>query len=343
MPNYQGTPVKATKLLPILLALGVSLSACQTQTKKIGCSNEAGLSSVISALTKDAEQEIKSTNSKVSISAIRAAINNLTFSIKDVRTSKEDPSSTKVFCEATFVANIPVNVIEDANEAMKKAGYDSNVELALEEHGFEISSAAANSYQTTISYNLQPTDDGESILSRIDEGEKQVVNAIHDLIIWSMAKNELAKQSDKITQAEIETTQATDTVQTSLTAPSQANTAILSNSSISASSVTPLCTYRARISENDKYSSSGNYIATKTNKATAAGVLRQDRANYHKFGIRDSEDMDDCLMNSASWRAKFEKMIANGTADNSSIDAIVNGNPLVTVDLYEDSINVIVN
>lgn len=335
--------MKTNKTLPLILAFGVSLSACQTQTKKIDCSNEVGLSSVISVLTKDAEQEIKSTNSKVSISAIRAAINNITFSIKDIRTSKEDPNSTKIFCEAAFVANVPINVIKDANEAMKKAGYDSNVELALEEHGFETSSTAANSYQTTISYNLQPTDDGESILSRIDEGEKQVVNAIHDLIIWSMAKNELTKQSDKITQAEVEIPQATDTVQTSMAAPSQADIAIPSESNISASSITPLCTYQSRISENDKYSSSGNYLATKTNKATAAGILRQDRANYHKFGIRDSEDMNDCLMNSASWRAKFEKMIANGSADDSSVDAIVNGNPLVTVDLYEDSITVTVN
>ncbi|ALF60975.1 hypothetical protein [Psychrobacter urativorans] len=222
--------MKTVKLLPIVLALGVTLSACQT--KKIDCSNKEGLSAVIAALTKDAEQEIKSTNPTVTLSAIRAAINNLAFSIKEVRTSKQDPNSTKVFCEAAFVVNVPVNVIEDAEEAMKKAGYDSNVELALEENGFEISSAAANSYQATISYNLQPTDDGKSTLSRIDEGKTQVVNAIHDLIVWSMAKNELAKQSDKITQdvivipevkpevkietapAEIEPVQTIDTAQT---------------------------------------------------------------------------------------------------------------------------------
>lgn len=198
MINYQGQPLKIVKLLPILLVLGVSLNACQT--KKVDCSNEEGLSNVIAVLTKDVEQEIKSTNPTVTLSAIRAAINNLGFSIQEVRTSKQDPNSTKVFCEAAFVANIPVNVIEDAEEAMKKAGYDSNVELALEENGFEISSASANSYQAVISYNLQPTDDGKSILSRIDEGKIQVVNAIHDLIMWSMAKNELAKQSEKITQ-----------------------------------------------------------------------------------------------------------------------------------------------
>ena len=326
--------MKTAKLLPIVLALGVSLSACQT--KKVDCSNEEGLSNVIAELTKNIEHEIKSTNPTVTFSAIRAAINNLVFSIKEVRTSKQDPNSTKVFCEAAFVANIPVNVIEDAEEAMNKAGYDSNVELALEENGFEISSAAANSYQATISYYLQPTDDGKSTLAKIDEGKTQVVNAIHDLIVWSMAKNELAKQSDKITKDVIVIPEVeVKTEQADIPMPSESN--------MSSSSATPLCTYQARISENDKYNSSGNYIATKTNKATAAGILRQDRANYHKFGSSDSEDTSDCLMDSASWRAKFENMIANGIADGNSIDAIVNRNPLVTVELYQDSINVMVN
>lgn len=323
--------MRAIRLLPIAIVLGLLLSACQS--KSVDCSNEEGLSKIIAELSKEAEQEIKATNPTATLSVIRAAVNNLDFSIKQVRTSKQDPNSTKIFCEADFVVNIPVKIIEDSEEAMKQAGYNSNVELALEEHGFEISSAAANSYQTTFSYDLQPTDDGKNILSNIDEGGDKVVNAIHDLIVWSMAKSELTKKSDKITSDKIET------AETDVEARQTTNSTS-SESSMLSSGVKPLCTYQARISENDKYNSSGKYIATKTNKATAAGILRQDRANYHKFGSSDLEDTGDCLMDSASWRAKFETMLSNGEADSNSIDAIVNGYPLVTVDLYHDSVNV---
>ena len=101
-----------------------------------------------------------------------------------------------------------------------------------------------------------------------------------------------------------------------------------------------LCSYYAHISDNDKYNSSGLSVITGYNKASAAAVLRQDRANFYKFGDRDYGDTGDCVMQSQQQRAKFENYLRNGTATSSAIQRIIDGNPTVKVDIYTDSINV---
>lgn len=101
-----------------------------------------------------------------------------------------------------------------------------------------------------------------------------------------------------------------------------------------------LCSYYAYISESDKYNSSGSSVITGYNKASAAAILRQDRANFYKFGDRDYGDTGDCVMYSKQQRAKFESYLRNGTATPSAIRSMIDGNPTIKVDLYTDYINV---
>ncbi|WP_439242621.1 hypothetical protein [Lonepinella sp. BR2474] len=103
-----------------------------------------------------------------------------------------------------------------------------------------------------------------------------------------------------------------------------------------------LCSYEAQLSDNDKYNSSGNYIATSYTKSAAAGVLRQDRANYHKFGVRDPFDQGDCVFYIPANRAKLESWLARGKMPTSVIHRIIDGNPLIHVDIYSNSIDVYV-
>jgi hypothetical protein len=53
-----------------------------------------------------------------------------------------------------------------------------------------------------------------------------------------------------------------------------------------------LCSYIARISEQDKYNSAGDSLVSdqKPLLAVAAAIIRQDRANYHEFNKPDDED-----------------------------------------------------
>ena len=90
-----------------------------------------------------------------------------------------------------------------------------------------------------------------------------------------------------------------------------------------------LGSYLARISDADKEANDGYALDT------AAQIVRQDRANWHKFGSGDDEDQADDYLASADARARFERMLkAPGAMDGSTRSAIVNGYPLIQVSLY---------
>ncbi len=68
---------------------------------------------------------------------------------------------------------------------------------------------------------------------------------------------------------------------------------------------------------------------------SAAQMVRQDRANWHKFHRRDSDDEGDDWFRSNDDRADLQRMLERGGAMSSSTRrAIVNGEPLIQVDVY---------
>ena len=86
--------------------------------------------------------------------------------------------------------------------------------------------------------------------------------------------------------------------------------------------------YVARLSEADHFNSQGQRLTS------AAAIIRQDRANFHRFGIRDPEDEDDTFFSDEGNRAVLEQMLERGRADPGVISRIVNGTPLIRVDIY---------
>ncbi len=96
-----------------------------------------------------------------------------------------------------------------------------------------------------------------------------------------------------------------------------------------------LGSYTARISNQDHFASDGSRLDT------AAQMVRQDRANWHKFGRGDAEDEDDPWFGSTGSRARLEKMLNKGGAMSSSTrNRIANGQPVVQVDVYRNSVEV---
>jgi hypothetical protein len=96
----------------------------------------------------------------------------------------------------------------------------------------------------------------------------------------------------------------------------------------------PLETYVARLSVQDHYNSNGVRLLT------AAGIIRQDRANYYEFGKRDPEDQPDAFFSSVANRARLEEMLLHGTISPATNNEIVNGTPLIVVKVYENFIAV---
>jgi hypothetical protein len=89
--------------------------------------------------------------------------------------------------------------------------------------------------------------------------------------------------------------------------------------------------YVALLSERDHFNSNGQRLTS------AAAIIRQDRANFHRFGIRDPEDQDDPFFADEGNRAALEQMLERGHADPGVVARIVNDIVLIKVDIYRDT------
>lgn len=86
--------------------------------------------------------------------------------------------------------------------------------------------------------------------------------------------------------------------------------------------------YSAYIGEDDLYNSDGQRLTKPWQ------ILRQDRANFHKFGISQRGDEDDDFFASAENRANMEYMVQHGTIARSAARALARGDVMVTVEIY---------
>ena len=99
----------------------------------------------------------------------------------------------------------------------------------------------------------------------------------------------------------------------------------------------PMDSYCATLSARDHFNSNGQRLTT------AAAIIRQDRANYHKFRRRDPGDQGDSFFGLHANRARLEALIAEGSSDPGVLRRIVNGEPRICVDIWDDYVNVTVD
>ena len=90
----------------------------------------------------------------------------------------------------------------------------------------------------------------------------------------------------------------------------------------------PIGSYTAYIGREDLYASDGVRLTQPWQ------ILRQDRANVHRFGIRQSGDSGDGFFASANNRAAMERMVMQGRISPAAARAIVSGGSMVQVTLY---------
>lgn len=97
-----------------------------------------------------------------------------------------------------------------------------------------------------------------------------------------------------------------------------------------------LDSYTARLSIDDHFNTEGERLQS------AAAIIRQDRAHFHRFGIRDSEDTYDSVFGDIGNREILERMLNNGNTSETARQTVVNGTPLIKVDIYENSVDVFI-
>ena len=86
--------------------------------------------------------------------------------------------------------------------------------------------------------------------------------------------------------------------------------------------------YTALLSWNDHYNSNGQRLTEPWQ------IIRQDRANYHRYGEADPQDQWDSFFSDFTNRARAEQMLANGYVSPAARNAIVNGPVLVQVEIW---------
>ncbi len=86
--------------------------------------------------------------------------------------------------------------------------------------------------------------------------------------------------------------------------------------------------YRAYIGKADVFNSNGVRLTQPWQ------IIRQDRANFHQYGVRDRDDESDSFFGDAVNRQALEEMLRNGTMTRDAANMIVRGNVWIDVDIY---------
>jgi hypothetical protein len=82
--------------------------------------------------------------------------------------------------------------------------------------------------------------------------------------------------------------------------------------------------YQAFIGPEDMRNSNGQRVTT------LGGVLQQDRANFHRFGIRHSQDQSDPVFGDRGLRAGIPQMVIAGGGDGGTFAQMArNGQPFL--------------
>lgn len=92
--------------------------------------------------------------------------------------------------------------------------------------------------------------------------------------------------------------------------------------------------YSARLSSKDHFNTNGERLKS------VAAIIRQDRANYHKFKIQDDEDQFDSLFADKDSRERLEDMLNRGFISAETKASILNSTPLIMVKIYKNHIEV---
>ena len=186
-------------------------SKINSSKSKMECNDSYTTASVIEALQDSINLDAKSYNSvfdtKAMESGIRATVSQLIMDISYVRTTQEDPQSTKNFCAGTLKVTIPVDIIEKANFTRQYHSEPHVAEAAYQE-GFNLE---ANTITYALEYWVQPTDDGEFFFVDTQNGS-DLSTFIATIVVDANQKSNVQKlkaiQSKAAAQAAIEAEEA---------------------------------------------------------------------------------------------------------------------------------------
>lgn len=188
----EGAIMSKTKFLTVLLCATV-LSGCGKTA--VECSSgdaKAALEVAIrEGLEKAAIDKVKDDtgDQPISSSSIRAAVASIKLIIENIRTTKEDPNSTKRFCTGNLKIVFSAETLDSASKARELVNL-SNVEKMAEDNDVE---KGVDYLKSDLDYSVQPTDDGEKVFAEF-EGSTSKLDVFGEVIVASLLKSHIEAQ-----------------------------------------------------------------------------------------------------------------------------------------------------
>lgn len=137
------------------------------------------ISDNVEARARDENKDLPEAN-RLDLSKIRALAGEVQFDLQDVVTTKNDPNSTKKFCEGSLTIRLPESTLSNANDKRKEVGKNSIKTLA-EDANFK---ADLNKFTKKVAYNVQPTDDGKKVYVGLESGSG-AQELVAETVIWA--------------------------------------------------------------------------------------------------------------------------------------------------------------
>lgn len=186
-----------------LVALLPFVVSCDGLSKpSLTCTNADAVSTTLEVIKGQVEKRVRNALKRddgtavVGLAKIRATLKQLRLSIDDIRTSKEDPNSTKKFCTGRFKVVVPAEVLEDAEKGRELAQQGPIADLA-EQQNFE---TEANAFFSDLSYDVQPTDEGDKVYAQVEDGDN-VYAFVSTVIASHLARKALENEKAQQQQA----------------------------------------------------------------------------------------------------------------------------------------------
>lgn len=181
-----------SKFLIALLSVA-ALSGCGKSA--VECSSEDAKTALEAAiregLEKSAIERVKGEDGSqpISTSSIRASIANIKLIIENIRTTKEDPNSTKRFCTGNLKIVFSPETLAAASRARELVNL-SNVEKMADDANVE---KGADYLKSDLDYNVQPTDDGKRVFAEFENASSKL-DVFGEVIAASLLKSQIETQ-----------------------------------------------------------------------------------------------------------------------------------------------------
>jgi uncharacterized protein YecT (DUF1311 family) len=200
---------------------------------KATCSSQEGIELVGQIISEAAEKSLtdqKHADGSAAFDAasVRATLSKIAITVENIRTSKEDPNSTKVFCEGSIKITVPPELLKKAEEGRELANLGTVTVLASA-NSLEQS---ANTFTKSIEYNVQPTDDGKKMFAELTatkpmaEFLSEVTGSviIKPIIEANKIQQAKAEETERLQAEEQEKKQQVEQIEAALIQAKQENT-----------------------------------------------------------------------------------------------------------------------